>query len=127
MKIYLALLASLVLVGCETTPKVEKPEVRVVERVEYVLRTPPAELLTLPPAVPKIDVDAAKQSDIAAWILWSEERTRQLENMLIELAIFFKIEKLKLDEEAKKKNDDAAAKAAAADSARAGAAADLNK
>jgi hypothetical protein len=127
MRAYLLIPAVLLLAACETAPKVEKPELRVVERVEYVLRIPPKELLTLPPPVAQIDVDSAKQSDIAQWILWSEERTRILENMLIELATFFKLEKLKLDDEAQKKNDEALKKKAEADAARAESAANPAK
>lgn len=115
MKKLIVLSSAFVLAGCQTIP-LEKPETRLIPQVEYVLRIPPKELLTLPPPVPNINVDEAKQSDVARWIILSEERTRQLENMLIELAVFFKIEQLKLDEEAKKKNAaavEAAAKASA--------------
>lgn len=126
MKVALALISVVALAGCQTIP-VEKPEPRLIPQTEYVLRIPPKELLTLPPQVPNINVDEAKQSDVARWILLSEERTRLLENMLIELATFFKLEQLKLNEEAKKKNDEALKKAAEEDASRAGASANPAK
>jgi hypothetical protein len=111
MKPIILLLSVLLLAGCETIKK-EESEPRIIEKIQYVLKIPPRDLIDLPPQVPPINVDESKQSDIARWILLSEERTRKLENMLIELATFFKLEQLKLDEEAAKKNAEAAAKAA---------------
>lgn len=85
-------------------PITVKPERVVVKEVEYVVRVPPKELLTLPPAVEKINIDEAKQSDIARWILAGEERTRLLEDILRQIGLFFKLEQAKLDEQAAKEN-----------------------
>lgn len=110
MRLLIYITIALALVGCETIKR-EQPEPRIVERVEYILKIPPKSLIELPPPVPTINVDESKQSDIARWILLSEERTRALENLLVEIAVFFKLEQLKLNEEAAKKNAEAAAKA----------------
>jgi len=114
MKKKIILVACLFLTACgHDAPfiKPEKPEKVVVKEIQYVVKIPPKELITIPPQVDKIDVDAAKQSDIAKWIIAGEERTRKLEEMIRQLALFFKLEQLKLDEEAIKKNKEEAEKA----------------
>lgn len=103
------LLLSLGLSGCWFSfTKQEQPALNVVPHVQYVIKVPPAESLSLPPPADKIDVDAAKnQSEIAKWILSSEKRSRLLEDKLISISSFFKSEQDKLDELAAKQNADA--------------------
>jgi hypothetical protein len=102
MKYPLIFTAVIVLAGCGHNPV--KPETLVAKEIEYVVRIPPKELLTIPPAVADIDVDAAKQGDIAKWILANEERMRALENMIKEIGLFFKVEDEKLKKQAEEKN-----------------------
>jgi uncharacterized protein YjaG (DUF416 family) len=112
----LTFLLPLVLVGCGHTVDLVKPEVVIAKRVEYVIRIPPAESLSLPPAAPKIDVDTALQSDVATWLVSSEERTKALEDKLISISTFFKTEQealAKKAEEENKKSDAEAIKAQA--------------
>jgi hypothetical protein len=99
------LLSLLILGGCaHTTPDFVKPEIVVAKRVQYVLRIPPAELMTLPTVQEKIDVDTAKQSDIALWIVANEDRVRLIENQLIGIAQFFTVEDAKLKDQALEEN-----------------------
>jgi hypothetical protein len=87
------MLALLLTAGCSAvkTPTV-KEERKISPTVEYIVKIPPAKLLEIPAPVENIDVEKAKQSDIAQWILQNEERMRRLENMLIEISNFFKNE-----------------------------------
>jgi hypothetical protein len=75
--------------GCASIPNVQ-PEQQVITRTEYLIKIPPAELLTLPPPVVDINVDQAEQSDVANWILQKEAYTRELEDKLTGIAAFFK-------------------------------------
>lgn len=112
------LLACIFLYGCahdEPFVKPEKPEKIIVKEIEYIVKIPPKELMTIPQQVEKIDVDNAKQSDIAKWIIAGEERTRKLEEMIRQLALFFRLEQLKMDELAIKKNKEEAEKALSKD------------
>lgn len=102
MKYILIFVASIFLVACGHNPI--KPETRVAKEIEYVIRIPPKELLTIPPAVADIDVDNIKQGDVAKWILANEERTRALENIIKEIGLFFKVEDEKLQKQAEEKN-----------------------
>lgn len=101
---YVILVLALILSGCATDKNVVKPEQVVVKETSYVMRIPPKALLEVPPPVPKIDVDAAKQSTIAAWIIDVDARMKAFENRLIELATFFKIEQEKLNDQAATEN-----------------------
>lgn len=116
---YTPLMLVVLLSGCslfQTKPDIPKQQVvpEVATKLEYVIKIPPKELVTLPDQVPAIDVDAAKQSDIAAWVIASEKRTQQLENMLIGIANFFKTEQAKLDDAAAQTNAKAAVAASKA-------------
>lgn len=103
--IKILLLSLLLLTGCaHNPPELVKPEIVVAKRVEYVLRIPPAELMTLPPEQLKIDVDTAKQSDIALWIIANEDRVKMIENQLIGVAQFFVVEEAKLKDKALEEN-----------------------
>lgn len=101
---YAILFLTLILSACITNPSLPDPEQILVKQTEYVVRIPPRELMALPVSIGKIDVDKAKQSDIAQWVLKSEDRTRTLENMIIEIGKFLRIEERKLEEEASVKN-----------------------
>jgi hypothetical protein len=103
MKVLVVVIA-LLLSACAHKQEPVKPEQVIAKQVEYVVRIPPNELLALPPAVKNLDVDNAKQSDIARWILLNEERTRALENMILGIATFFKLEQQKLDKQAEDEN-----------------------
>lgn len=111
----LILILALALVGCASDPP--KPEQIIVKQTEYVMRIPPKELMTLPPAVEKIDIDAAKQSDIARWLIANEGRTTKLEELLKQIATFFTIEQAKLKDKADEENKKARESAAAAQDA----------
>lgn len=80
------------LVACSPFPI--KPEPIVVTKTEYVLRIPPADLLTPPPPVPKMDL--TDQGEVAKWIVLQMERMGLLENKLIGVATFLKDEEQKL-------------------------------
>lgn len=106
----LTVMTSILLSSCMSAPvKPVTPEPIVVKQVQYVVKLPPAELLTLPPQVPNIDVDHATQKDVAEWLLSSEQRTRTLENMLKGIAGFFTDQQTQLD--AKAASENAAVKA----------------
>jgi uncharacterized protein YcfL len=94
MKLYLTVLFILLLtMGCSSTKQqVVKEERKISPTIEYIIKIPPVKLLEIPPRVANIDVEKAKQSDVAQWILQNEERMRTLENMLIEISNFFKNE-----------------------------------
>jgi len=100
----LILISALILAGCGGTAPIVKPEQVVANRVQYIIKVPPKELLTLPPAAPVIDVDKAMQSDIAQWVADSEERTKTLEDQLIGISAFFTSEQSKLNAQAEAEN-----------------------
>ena len=104
IKTFLALLCILCLSACGFNPIKREPTV--VNHVEYVVKIPPAQLMTIPPAVNSIDVDDPKlsQGDISKWIKLSEDRTLQLENQIIEIAKFLTSEQAQLNEQAKHEN-----------------------
>ena len=103
------------LVGCATIPPKVPLEKQIVTQTEYVIKIPPAALMKLPPPVPNIDVDKAKQSDVAAWLLQKEQYTRELENQLKDIAQFFMDQENQLNQAAQTQNVQQAAAAAAAD------------
>jgi hypothetical protein len=93
-----AILISLALVGCAGTVPV-KPEQSVIVQNKYIIKLPPADLLTLPKQIERIDPDKVKnQSDAARWIIANEERTRTLEDMIRGIAMFFTVEQAKLND-----------------------------
>ena len=107
MKILSALFLMLVITGCSTTHELPPVEQKVAERVEYLVRVPPAELLELPVEPVAVDVDKASQADIARWLIENEKYVREIKRRLVEIAKFLKNEQSKADEEAKKKNTEA--------------------
>lgn len=98
---------AILLTACAHDKELVKPEIKIAKQIEYVIKIPPAELMTLPAPVPMIDVDNAKQSDVAKWIIEQEKRTSSLENLLRGIASFFKEEKTKLDLQASTLNAEA--------------------
>lgn len=98
---------AILLTACAHDKELVKPEIKIAKQIEYVIKIPPAELMTLPAPVPMIDVDNAKQSDVAKWIIEQEKRTSSLENLLKGIASFFKEEKTKLDLQASTLNAEA--------------------
>lgn len=104
MKSIIIILSAVLMTACTTKPELVKPEISTVKQVEYVIRIPPKESMEIPPPLSDINVDTAKQSDIARLILSMEERIRTLENKLIEIASFFKAEQDKLNKQAAGEN-----------------------
>ncbi len=104
MKRLTVILLPLILAACASTKELPKPEVRVAERVEYVVRIPPAELMQLPSPPPNIDVETATQATVANWLILNEEYINSLRNRIIEIAKFLKQQQDELNEEAKNKN-----------------------
>jgi len=103
--ILIATILAISIGGCTTARVKPVPlEQQVVKQTEYVIKIPPAELMTLPPAVPNINVDTSKQSDVAAWLLQKEQYTRSLENQLKDIAAFFNVQQAQLDQAAKAQN-----------------------
>ncbi len=97
MKPLLSIIIVVFLTGCANKTELIQQEKQIEVKTEYVIKIPPKELLQLPPKVSDIDVTRAKQGDVAKWILLNEERTRKLENMIIEMGKFFKSEEAKLN------------------------------
>jgi hypothetical protein len=116
MKIILSILLISLLSACNSIPTVQQEHV-VVKQIEYVVKIPPAELMTLPAQAEKIDIDTASQASVAQWVLASEERTRTLENMLKGIATFFVVEQAKAKDAADTKNAFALIEAGASDAA----------
>lgn len=98
------LVLCMILAGCAHNQDLVKPEPVVAKSIQYVIKIPPAESLSMPDPVAKIDVDTAKQSDIASWLVASEARTKALEDKLIGIAVFFKDEQTNLDNKAAEEN-----------------------
>jgi ABC-type hemin transport system substrate-binding protein len=109
------IVALLTLGGCASLPKKVPLEKTIVTQTEFVIKIPPAALMTLPPAVPNINVDSAKQSDVAAWLLQKEQYTRTLENQIKDIATFFLGQQDQLNQAAKSANVQQTDAAAAAD------------
>ena len=107
MKLFAILSAVVALTACSTASKLPAVETRVVEKIEYVVRVPPAELTELPLMPPKIDVDKASQATVAQWIIDSEAYALKLREQLILISKFLRDEQIKLDKEAEEKNSKA--------------------
>lgn len=104
----LGIMSACLMTGCATFGDAARGcEPVTVKQIEYVIKIPPKELMTLPQQAEPVDVETAKQSDIAAWIIRNEQRTKMLEDMLRGLAQFFQLEQIKLDAEAAAKNSSA--------------------
>lgn len=100
----LIMIVAIALSGCAFDQGVVKPEPVVVKQTTYVIRIPPAKLITLPDPVPNIDVDTAKQSDVAAWLIAKENYTKALEDMIRGIGTFFVVEQAKLNDQAATEN-----------------------
>lgn len=114
MKALYTLIAVTLLVGCASTPDIVPTEKVVIKEVEYVVRIPPPELMTLPQEVPDLNVDSADQADVAEWFLMKEQYTRELENLLMSIAKFFINSQDELNNQAAEENSAARAEAEAA-------------
>ena len=79
----LTTLSFVVLAGCSTCPE----QGEIIDQ-NYVLRTAPAELYTIP-EYPTMDVVNATQADVADWVTRNEERSRELESKILRLKEFF--------------------------------------
>lgn len=89
---YMLCACALVLSGCAHNQV--QPEPVIVIQKEYVLRIPPADLITLPAPVPKMDL--TDQGEVAKWIVLQMERMSTLENKLTGVAKFLHDEANKL-------------------------------
>ena len=103
-KLFFLIASSLALIGCSTTTKSIPPEKLVVKETQYIVRVPPAELMTLPAKPADVDVDKADQAAVAEWLLRKEAYTLELENMLKRLAQFFETEQAMADAKAAEEN-----------------------
>jgi hypothetical protein len=101
-------LVAVALTACGTTSKLPSVETHTVEKIEYVVRVPPAELTELPPMPPKIDVENATQATVAQWIIDNERYMLKLREQLILIGRFLRDEQIKLDKDAAEKNSNAA-------------------
>ena len=93
-----------VILGCGSTPKPIPPEKLVIKETRYIIRVPPAELLSLPPPVQPLDVDTADQLAVANWLIDKERYTLEIQNKLKRIAEFLKSEQTKLDDQARDEN-----------------------
>lgn len=101
----LIILVATSLAGCfGTTPTLPKVEEKIVTKVEYVVKIPPKELMTLPAKPASIDTSTATQRDVAAWIISNEEYINTLVNQFIGVSKFLVDEQSKADEKAKQEN-----------------------
>jgi len=80
----LLLILALALSGCGITP--QKPDV--VFKTIYVVRTAPAELKMVPPVPPKLAANATN-TQVATWIVDTEERLKNLETQIRKLVEFY--------------------------------------
>lgn len=89
------LIVSLLLSGCFATTK-DLPAVEpiTIEKYVYLVKVPPAEVMSLPVPVKEFDVDSATQADVAEWVIRNEKYSNELRQKLIEIANFFKHEEL---------------------------------
>jgi len=109
MKLKLISLAMVLpLSGCLGTLRpTERPEPVIANRVEYVVKVPPAALLELPPPPAPIDPDTATQATVAQWLIANERWLQELRNRLSAIAKFLQDEQSKLNEQARKENEQA--------------------
>lgn len=95
MKKLLVVALLLSLAGCAIAPV--KPVPQVIVETHYVIKIPPAQLMTLPNRVPNINVDTASQYDVSSWLIARNAYTLQLEKQLQDIAIFFKQQEAQLN------------------------------
>ena len=100
----LALTTVLALGACASVPAPVTLEQQVVKQTEYVVRIPPAQLMTLPPRPADIDPDKADQAAVASWLISKEQYTVTLENQLKDIAGFFVTQQTQLDSSAASQN-----------------------
>jgi hypothetical protein len=98
-------LAALVLLATLTACKTYTPipdEKLTVTKTVYLVKTPDAKLITLPPKPANVDLSTATQYDIAKWIVARDQYTTTLENQIIEIAKFLSDEATKAKEQSSK-------------------------
>lgn len=108
MKKLTLLMAVIMLSGCVFTKEVikrEEVETKILPRLEYVIKIPPADIVVIPPQVANINVDKAKQSDVAKWIAANEERANKLEATIISIMRYLRDEQTTLDDKARIENE----------------------
>ena len=77
-----------ILCACNTVKPVPLA-LPVITQTQYVIKIPPAELMTLPAKVKDINVDTATQAEVAQWLIDNEKYTTQCTNQLKDIAVFF--------------------------------------
>jgi len=80
----LIFISLLLLAGCSTT----KPEPIVVQDIKFIKQTPPAALLTPPPAIPAFN--GTSQADVASFLVDHVNRETQCTNQLNALSKWYK-------------------------------------
>jgi hypothetical protein len=100
MKLILALIMSIALVGCDTLPKVEE---NTVVKFKYIVNTIPSELLAVPAPLPKVDPTKDDDKTIGNWLLDGEKRSLEIEGKLRSIK---KLQDQRLEELKKLPKDD---------------------
>ena len=95
MKFIFSIIAAVLIGGCASASHIAV-EPKTVIKTEYIVRIPPAELLTPPVKVANIDIDTAQQSDVARWLNAQQDRMDSFESKLRGVAIFLRNEQEKL-------------------------------
>ena len=80
MKKLLILMMAISLSACELFPV--KPDQPVVVKYKYIVNTIPEEMLSIPTAVPDLDLSVATDKDAAKWMIDSESRYQTIEKKL---------------------------------------------
>ena len=80
MKKLLIIMMAISLSACELFPV--KPDQPVVVKYKYVVNTIPDEMLSIPAAVPDLDLSVATDKDAAKWMIDSEQRAQAVEKKL---------------------------------------------
>ena len=80
MKKLLILMMAISLSACELFPV--KPDQPVLVKYKYIVNTIPEEMLSIPTAVPDLDLSVATDKDAAKWMIDSESRYQTIEKKL---------------------------------------------
>ena len=80
MKKLLILMMVISLSACELFPV--KPDQPAVVKYKYIVNTIPEEMLSIPTAVPDLDLSVATDKDAAKWMIDSESRYQTIEKKL---------------------------------------------
>lgn len=104
MKTILLAVCVAALSACTTVPDRPVPEQKFAERIEYVVRIPPENLLVLPKPPAPIDLKTATEATVAKWILDNEDYLNKLRSQIVGIGKFLKDTQVELEKEAQAKN-----------------------